>query len=180
MPARSSMSFSNAFPHFAEGLSDITLDVGVRLQADRPSNDLSFLDAQTLDLNPGEPTMTYHNKTQLTFIIIATPDQVAEGDRVFKSHAVWMESTHYRDGEKALLSYNVSKGPEHSDPADPNSAPTGNTCFVLSEIYESEAGVFDHYKQAAENWGDVQAFREWLAKCKCTFVPAASIFNSLW
>jgi hypothetical protein len=124
--------------------------------------------------------MTYHNKTQLTFIIIATPDQVAEGDRVFKSHGVWMESTHYRDGEKALLSYNVSKGPEHSNPADPNSAPTGNTCFVLSEIYESEAGVFDHYKRADENWGDVQAFREWLAKCKCTFVPAASIFNSLW
>jgi hypothetical protein len=35
--------------------------------------------------------MTYHDKTQLTFIIIAPPDQVAEGDRVFKSHAAWME-----------------------------------------------------------------------------------------
>jgi hypothetical protein len=89
-----------------------------------------------------------------------------------------MESTHYRAGEKALLSYNVSKGPELSDHI--NSAPTGNTCFVLSEIYESKAGVLDHYKQADENWGDVQAFREWLTKCKCTFVPAASIFNSLW
>ena len=48
-----------------------------------------------------------------------------------------MESTHYRTGEKALLSYNVSKGPELSDP-DPNSAPTGNTCFILSEIYERD------------------------------------------
>ncbi|HET7238374.1 MAG TPA: hypothetical protein VFI76_05070, partial [Terrimicrobiaceae bacterium] len=101
-------------------------------------------------------------------------------DRIFKSHGAWMESTHYRSGEKALLSYNVSKGPELSDPTDPSSAPTGNTCFVLSEIYESQAGVFDHYKQAKENWGDVQAFVEWLAKCKCAVVPAASIFNSLW
>jgi hypothetical protein len=122
--------------------------------------------------------MKYHDKTQLNFIIIAPPDQVAEGDRLWKSHAAWMEATHYRDGEKALLSYNVSKGPELSGHI--NSAPTGNTCFVLNEIYESEAGVFDHYKQADENWGDVQAFRDWLAKCKCTFVPAATIFNSLW
>jgi hypothetical protein len=51
--------------------------------------------------------MTYHDKIQLTAIIIAPPDQVAEGDRVFKSHAAWMESTHYRSGEKAFLSYNV-------------------------------------------------------------------------
>ena len=124
--------------------------------------------------------MTYHDKIQLNFLIIAPPDQVAEGDRIFKSHGAWMEATHYRSGEKALLSYNVSKGPELSDPTDPTSAPTGNTCFVLSEIYESQAGVLDHYQQARENWGDVQAFVEWLGKCQCAVVPAASIFNSLW
>jgi hypothetical protein len=50
---------------------------------------------------------------------------MAEGDRIFKSHRAWMEATHYRDGEKALLSYNASKGPELSNPTDPNSAPTG-------------------------------------------------------
>jgi hypothetical protein len=49
-----------------------------------------------------------------------------------------MESTHYRTGEKALLSYNVSKMKELSNPADLNSAPTGNTCFVLTEIYETK------------------------------------------
>ena len=91
-----------------------------------------------------------------------------------------MEATRYRDGEKALLSYNVSKGPELSNPADPNSAPTDNTCFVLSEIYETRAGVLDHFKQGGENWEDVQAFVKWLEKCKVTLVPAASIFNSLW
>ena len=62
--------------------------------------------------------MKYHDKTQLTLIIIAPPDQVAEGDRIFKSHGSWMEATHYRDGEKALLSYNVSKAPELSNPMD--------------------------------------------------------------
>jgi hypothetical protein len=80
---------------------------------------------------------------------------------------------------ESLLSYNVSKGPELPNPMDLNSA-TDNTCFVLSEIYESKAGVLDHFKQADENWGDHHAFREWLEKCKVTFVPAASIFNSLW
>jgi hypothetical protein len=63
---------------------------------------------------------------------------------------------------------------------DFNSAPTGNTCFVLSEIYESKAGVLDHFKQANENWRDHSAFREWLEKCGVTFVSAASIINSLW
>ena len=124
--------------------------------------------------------MTYHNKTQLALIIIAPPDQVAEGDRIFKSHGAWMEATHYRTGDKALLSYNVSKGPELSDPTNPSSAPTDNTCFILSEIYESNAGVIDHFKQGNENWADVQAFIDWLGKCKITLVPAASIFNSLW
>src|SRR5215510_2971632 len=99
--------------------------------------------------------MAYHDKVQITLIIIAPPDQVAEGDRCFKSHGSWMESTHYRTGEKALLSYKVSKGPELSNPGDLNSAPTGNTCFVLTEIYESKAGVLD---QANENWQDHPAF----------------------
>jgi hypothetical protein len=89
-------------------------------------------------------------------------------------------STHYHTGEKALLSYNVSKAPEFSDPVDFNSAPAGNTRFVLSEIYESKAGVLDHFKQANENWRDHSAFREWLEKCGVTFVSAASIINSLW
>ena len=124
--------------------------------------------------------MTYHDKIQLTLIIIAPPDQAEEGDRLFRSHGSWMEATHHRSGEKALLSYNVSKWSELSNPTDLNSAPTDNTCFVLSEIYESKAGVLDHFKQANENWGDHDAFSNWLEKCKVTFVPAASIINSLW
>jgi hypothetical protein len=124
--------------------------------------------------------MTYHDKIQLTIIIVAPPDQVAEGDRIFRSHGTWMEATHYRTGAKALLSYNVSKGQELSNPMDLKSAPTGNTYFVLTEIYETEAGVADHFEQTTASWKDFPAIVQWMEKCKVTFVPAASIINSLW
>jgi hypothetical protein len=124
--------------------------------------------------------MSHKNKIQLTFVIVSPPELVAEGDRIFKSHAPWMEATHHKSGEKALLVYNVSKTPELSNPVDPSSPPTGNTCFVLSEIYETTAGVDDHFKQAMENWKDFPALMDWLGKCKVSGVAAAPIFNSLW
>jgi hypothetical protein len=124
--------------------------------------------------------MAQKGKIQFTFVIIASPEQVAEGDRLFKSHEPWMESTHHRNGDKALLSYNVSKMEELSNPMDINSAPTGNTCFVLTEVYETEAGVADHFKQAMDSWKDFPALAEWLGKCKVTGVPTAKIINSLW
>lgn len=90
-----------------------------------------------------------------------------------------MEATHHRSGEKALLSYNVSKAGELSNPMDSNSAPTGNTCFILTEIYETEAGVADHFQQAMASWKDFPALGKWLEKCKVTGVTAAPIINSL-
>ncbi len=124
--------------------------------------------------------MAHKGKIQLTIIIVAPPDQAEEGDRLFRNHAPWMEATHHRDGDKALLSYDVSKAPELSNPMDPSSAPTGNTCFVLNEIYETEAGVADHFERAASSWQDFPALMEWMEKCTVTAVPAAPIFNSLW
>ena len=124
--------------------------------------------------------MSQTGKIQLTFIIIAPPDQVAEGDRLFTSHAPWMEATHHRSGDKALLSYNVSKALELSNPMDLSSAPTGNTCYVLSEVYETEGGVIDHYQQANDTWQDFPALSAWLEKCQVTMVSAAPIFTSLW
>ena len=54
------------------------------------------------DQLPGEDSMAYTGKIQLTVIFTATPDLVAEGDRIFNSHAAWMAKSHYRDGNKAL------------------------------------------------------------------------------
>ena len=124
--------------------------------------------------------MAYKGKIQLLFTITASPDQVAEGDRLFRSHGPWIESTHHRTGDKALLTYNVSKAAELKNPLDPNSGTTGNTCFILNEIYESEAGIADHFAQAQASWKDFPAFVEWMGKCKTTVVPSAKIFNSCW
>lgn len=124
--------------------------------------------------------MSHKGKIQLTFLIVARPDQVVEGDRLFRSHGPWMEATHHRNGDKALLSYNVSKAPELSNPLDPNSAPTGNTCFILSEIYETDAGVADHFQMSESSWQDFPALVKWMEKCTVTGLPAAPIINSLW
>ena len=123
--------------------------------------------------------MAHKGKIQLTFVIVAPPDIAEEGDRLFQSHGPWMEATHHRDGDKALLSYNVSMAPEMSNPMDPNSAQTGNTCFILSEIYETEAGVADHFEKAAQ-WEHFEALGKWLENCTMTAVPAAAITHSLW
>jgi hypothetical protein len=91
-----------------------------------------------------------------------------------------MEATHHRKGDKALLSYNVSKAPELSNPLDVNSAPTGNTCFILSEIYETNAGVTDHFQLSQSSWQDFPAIIKWVEKCTVKGLPAAPIINSLW
>ena len=124
--------------------------------------------------------MSFQGKTELIYVIVAPPDQVAEGDRIFASHAPWMKGSHHRDGNKALLTYNVAKAPELSNSFDQNSAPTGNTVFVLHEIYETGAGVTDHFAQASSGWKDFPALVAWLGKCKVSGVPAAPIINSLW
>jgi hypothetical protein len=119
-----------------------------------------------------------HGKVQLTFVIVAPQELAAEGDRLFASHGQWMK-THPRDGDKALLSYSVSKAPELSNPMDPGSAPTGKVVFVLTEVYETEAGVVNHFEQSSE-WKDFPDVVEWMGKCSVTGTPAAPIINSLW
>ncbi len=124
--------------------------------------------------------MSTVGKTQVTIMFIAPPDLVAEGDRLFASHAAWMERTHYRDGNLALMRYNIIKAPELEHPLDPSSAPTGNTMFVLDEMYESQAGLDDHWKQAGENWEDMGAMMEWSGKCKVITAHNGVAIQGLW
>jgi hypothetical protein len=123
--------------------------------------------------------MSHKGKIQVVLVFVAPPDQVEEGDRIFRSHGPWMEATHHRTGDKTLLSYNLSKAPELSNPLDLNSAPTGNTCFILNEIYETRAGVVDHLEMS-QSWKDFPAAIKWIEKCKLTGVAGAPIVNSLW
>ena len=124
--------------------------------------------------------MSHKGKTQLTYIFTVPPDLVAEGDRLFESHAAWMERTHPRDGDQALLSYTVVKGPEPSNPLDGSSKLTGNTNFVLSEIYETPAGVDNHVREAAESWEDLGTFEEWAGKANISAIQGSEILHSLW
>jgi hypothetical protein len=124
--------------------------------------------------------MASKGKIHLTFVFKADPGDVVEGDRLFVSHNDWMSRTHHRDGEKALLSYNVSKGSDPSNTFDPNSSPTGKTAYVLDEIYESQAGIADHWQQAMSNWEDFPAFMAWAHRCDASAQHSGTIINSLW
>ncbi len=124
--------------------------------------------------------MAHEGKTHLNYVIIAPEEHVAEGDRIFRSHKKWMERTHHRSGDRALLSYEVSRAPELENPMDTGSAPTGNMCYVLAEVYETDAGVADHFQRAQESWEDFPALVEWLGKCSLYGTPASPIINSLW
>ena len=41
--------------------------------------------------------MSTIGKTQITITFISPPEHVAEGERIFASHAKWMEETHHSD-----------------------------------------------------------------------------------
>ena len=124
--------------------------------------------------------MSTIGKTQITITFISPPEHVAEGERIFASHAKWMEETHHRTGELAMLRYNIIKGPELENPIDPTSAPTGNTMFVLDEMYENQAGLDDHWKRAPEEWEDIVAFVEWAGNCKVVTAHNVTAIQWLW
>jgi hypothetical protein len=127
-----------------------------------------------------EQEMSYQGKAQITMLFTAPPDLVEEGDRIWQSHAAWIERTHNRDGDKALLMYNIVKGPELTNPLDPSSEPTGNTTYGLTEVYETPAGVDNHWKQTGESWEDVGAIREWASKCTVVTLHGSPVIQSLW
>lgn len=124
--------------------------------------------------------MARKGKVLLNYVIVAPEDAVEEGKRLFASHNPWMERTHHREGDKALVSYDVAIAPELSNPFDPDSEPTGRTVFVLTEVYETGAGVDDHFRQADESWEDFPALVEWLGRCEVRGFPVGRIVNSLW
>lgn len=124
--------------------------------------------------------MAHKGKKHLTILLTATPDLVEEGKKIMASHGSWMAESHHRDGDKALLSYEFSIGPELSNPLDPSSKETGNTLFMLTEVYESAAGIQDHWQQASTNWGDFGRMVEWAKKCSPKTVHGNDITEALW
>ena len=123
--------------------------------------------------------MSDAGKTNIVVMWTVGPDEVAEGDRIFESHVEWMTG-HPREGDTALLSYKISKGAERSNPVDPNSELTGNTVFVLSEVYETPAGVAEHWRQAIETWQDLPAFMDWSGRVKVGTLHSGEVVQGLW
>jgi quinol monooxygenase YgiN len=123
--------------------------------------------------------MSQLGKVQLTIVFTATPELVAEGDRLFVAHAAWMAKTHQKDGNLGVLSYNIVKGPELSNALDPSSAPTGSTTYVLDEVYESQAGLDEHWRLSSE-WSELGALVAWAGKCKVTTLHGSPVVQSLW
>jgi hypothetical protein len=118
-------------------------------------------------------------KTHIIIMWTVGPDDVAEWDRIFASHAEWMTG-HPREGDAALLSYTISKGPELANPLDPNSEPTGNTIYVLDEYYESPAGVPRHWEDAIANWGDLNAIVEASGRATVATLHSGTVVQALW
>jgi len=76
--------------------------------------------------------------------------------------------------------YNVVKGPELENSLDPSSEPTGNTTFVLTEVYAKRAGLADHWRKAAITWDGFEAFASFATKCKITTLHGSEIVQGLW
>ena len=122
--------------------------------------------------------MSQMGKSHLVIMYTVGPDDVAEGDRIFASHAEWMKG-HTREGDEALLEYSISKGPELSNPMDPSSEPTGKTIFVIDEYYASPAGIARHWQDAADNWSDMAAAVAWSAKGTVTTLHNGTAVQAL-
>lgn len=114
----------------------------------------------------------YTGKAQFFVAFRCPAEHEAEGDRVFAQHAAWMERTHPKDGDEALLQYTVSKN--HDD--------DGNVQYLLAEVYETTAGVENHSRLAHEDEED-SGFQSLLAfadKCETIGWGAADLVHSLW
>jgi len=124
--------------------------------------------------------MAQNGKIAITMVITAPSALVAEGDRLFAAHAEWISRSHRRDGNMALLSYNIVKGPELSNALDPSSAPTGNTSYVIAEVFETQDGVADHWRMAVTEWSEFGAFAAWAGKCTVIALHGSPVVQSLW
>lgn len=124
--------------------------------------------------------MSQKGNTMITMMFTVEPEAMAEAQRIFASHAKWMKKTHARNGELALMRYNVAKAPEYANSLDPTSKPTGNTIYTLYEVYKTPEGLEDHWKQAKESWLDFGAMMEWSKNAKPVVMHGAPIEHSLW
>ena len=88
-----------------------------------------------------------------------------------------MNETHTKDGDKALLMLNWSIGPEFKD-----GNKTGNMSLILTEVYENQAGIDDHFEQAQNNGATFRDdFNDFESKCEnLVKINSSDIIQSMW
>jgi len=52
--------------------------------------------------------------------------------------------------------------------------------WELTEVYESPAGVEDHWKQGAENWPEFSDFLTWANEVEICVLHGSPVIHSLW
>ena len=124
--------------------------------------------------------MSNLGKIMISMQVIAGPEEAEEGKRLFASHAEFMESTHHQEGEFKMISYNIAAGPEFVDPLAHELIPTGNTIFLMVELYETEKGVAEHWRLGQTEWQEFPQMMEWLKKCDMTILHGSKVIQSLW
>ena len=115
----------------------------------------------------------YEGKTQLTRMWVYKAEYAQKMEENIAVHTKWMQETHYKEGDKALHFLNWSSAPKIKDEAE-----TGNITFVLTEVYETKAGVDDHFQQAQETLSLRNDLCEGLVEkivCDCGLIK-----HSLW
>ena len=112
----------------------------------------------------------YTGKAEFFMAFKCPAEHEAEGDRFFARHAEWMARTHPKDGELALLQYTLSKA--HDD--------EGNALFLLAEVYETMAGVDNHYALAQDRQSDPPDLVAFAEKCETMGRTGAEVLHSLW
>ena len=115
----------------------------------------------------------YEGKTQLTRIWVVKPEFVNNWNEITEAHTKWMAETHYREGDKKLHFLNWSTAPEIKDDKE-----TGNTMFVLTEVYETSVGVDDHSQQAKETLSLPHSTKAGIVSL--TICDYGAIKHSLW
>ena len=123
--------------------------------------------------------MSLMGKAHLVIMWSVDSSEEGEWDRISASHGEWMTG-HPRDGDVALLSYTISKGPERSSPLDPSSEPTGRTSRPR-RVLRLPAGITRHWEEAMKTWADdLGAVVQGSARATVSTLHSGTVVNALW
>ena len=119
----------------------------------------------------------FKNKKQLQYLWIFNPELKDIAKRVAEDHTKWMNETHTKNGDKALLMLNWSIGPEFKDGKE-----TGNLSLILTEIYDTQAGIVDRFEKAQNNTPYFRDdFADFESKCESNVkINSSDIIQSMW